>query len=216
MKFRNPETGEVFEDIAAARFAFCSQKCRECPISCWNNEDETRCDIYCHDHLCDSARLMGYEIIREPGVDFPEPEYDPDEVAFKGVESDPVKPLEIEEVKCLESEAMKEDTPMSTRIRPAIEKLAEMEKQDANRKFPLFHSMHEGYAVLLEEVEEAREALTRTEISLSALWAHIRDNNAGRAPEFAGRIREHALDLAVEAVQAAAMAQKFIDSAEKG
>lgn len=215
MKFRNPETGEVFEDIAAARFAFCSQKCRECPISCWNNEDETRCDIYCHDHLCDSARLMGYEIIREPGVDFPEPEYDPDEVAFKGVESDPVKPLEIEEVKCLESEAMKEDTPMSTKIRPAIEKLAEMEKQDANRKFPLFHSMHEGYAVLLEEVEEAREALTRTEISLSALWAHIRDNNAGRAPEFAGRVREHALDLAVEAVQAAAMAQKLIDSMKK-
>ena len=216
MKFRNPETGEVFEDIAAARFAFCSQECRECPISCWNNEDETRCDIYCHDHLCDSARLMGYEIIREPGVDFPEPEYDPDEVAFKGVESDPVKPLEIEEVKCLESEATKEDTPMSTKIRPAIEKLAEMEKQDANRKFPLFHSMHEGYAVLLEEVEEAREALTRTEISLSALWAHIRDNNAGRALEFAGRVREHALDLAVEAIQAAAMAQKFIDSAEKG
>lgn len=215
MKFRSPETGEVFEDIAAARFAFCSQKCRECPISCWNNEDETRCDIYCHDHLCDSARLMGYEIIREPGVDFPEPEYDPDEVAFKGVESDPVKPLEIEEVKCLESEAMKEDTPMSTKIRPAIEKLAEMEKQDANRKFPLFHSMHEGYAVLLEEVEEAREALTRTEISLSALWAHIRDNNAGRALEFAGRVREHALDLAVEAVQVAAMAQKFIDSADK-
>lgn len=216
MKFRNPETGEVFEDIAAARFAFCSQKCRECPISCWNNEDETRCDIYCHDHLCDSARLMGYEIIREPGVDFPEPEYDPDEVAFKGVESDPVKPLEIEEVKCLESEAMKEDTPMSTKIRPAVEKLAEMERQDANRKFPLFHSMHEGYAVLLEEAEEAREALDFAEGSLSMLWAHIRDNNAGRALEFAGRVREHALDLAVEAVQAAAMAQKFIDSAEKG
>lgn len=215
MKFRNPETGEVFEDIAAARFAFCSQKCRECPISCWNNEDETRCDIYCHDHLCDSARLMGYEIIREPGVDFPEPEYDPDEVAFKGVESDPVKPLEIEEVKCLESEAMKEDTPMSTKIRPAIEKLAEMEKQDANRKFPLFHSLHEGYAVLLEEAEEAREALNFAEGSLSMLWAHIRDNNAGRALEFAGRVREHALDLAVEAVQVAAMAQKFIDSADK-
>ena len=215
MKFRNPETGDVFEDIVAARFDFCGQRCRECPISCWNNEDETRCDIYCHDHLCDSARLMGYEIIREPGVDFPEPEYDPDEVAFKGVESDPVKPLEIEEVKCLESEAMKEDTPMSTKIRPAIEKLAEMEKQDANRKFPLFHSLHEGYAVLLEEVEEAREALNFAEGNLSMLWAHIRDNNAGRALEFAGRVREHALDLAVEAVQAAAMAQKFIDSADK-
>ena len=200
MKFRNPETGEVFEDIVAARFAFCSQKCRECPISCWNNEDETRCDIYCHDHLCDSARLMGYEVVEDS----------------KGVEIDPVKPLEIEEDKYLESEAMKEDTPMSTKIRPAVEKLAEMERQDANRKFPLFHSMHEGYAVLLEEAEEAREALNFAEGSLYMLWAHIRDNSAGRALEFAGRVREHALDLAVEAVQAAAMAQKFIDSAEKG
>lgn len=104
---------------------------------------------------------------------------------------------------------------MSTKIRPAVEKLAEMERQDANRKFPLFHSVHEGYAVLLEEAEEAQEALNLAESSLSALWAHIRDNNAGRAPEFAGRIREHALDLAVEAVQVAAMAQKFIDSAKK-
>ena len=104
---------------------------------------------------------------------------------------------------------------MSTKIRPAIEKLAEMEKQDANRKFPLFHSLHEGYAVLLEEVEEAREALNLAEGSLSMLWAHIRDNNAGRALEFAGRIREHALDFAVEAIQAAAMAQKVIDSADK-
>lgn len=208
MKFRNPETGEIFEDIVAARFDFCSQRCRECPISCWNNDGEMRCDIYCHFHPKEAARLMGYEIIREPGIDFPEPEYDPDEVAFKGVEIDPVKPLE--------SEAMKEDTPMSTRIRPAVEKLAEMEKRDANRVFPLFHSLHEGYAVLLEETEEARESLNLAEGNLSMLWAHVRDNNAGRALEFAGRVREHALDLAVEAVQAAAMAQKVIDSAERG
>ena len=63
--------------------------------------------------------------------------------------------------------------------------------------------------------EEAREALNLAEGSLSMLWTHIRANNDGRALEFAGRIREHALDLAVEAIQAAAMAQKFIDSADK-
>lgn len=93
MKFRNPETGEMFEDIAAARFAFCSQKCRECPISCWENEDETRCDLYCHDHPLNAARLMGYEVVEDS----------------KGVEIDPVKPLEIEEDKYLESEANKEN-----------------------------------------------------------------------------------------------------------
>ena len=105
---------------------------------------------------------------------------------------------------------------MSTKIRPAVEKLAEMEKRDANRAFPLFHSLHEGYAVLLEEVEEARKSLNLAEGNLSMLWAHVRDNNDGRALEFAGRVREHALDLAVEAVQTVAMAQKLIDSAKKG
>lgn len=77
---------------------------------------------------------------------------------------------------------------MSTRIRPAIEKLAEMEKRDANRVFPLFHSLHEGYAVLLEEIEEAREALNFAEGNLYMLWAHVRDNNAARALEFAWTI----------------------------
>lgn len=105
---------------------------------------------------------------------------------------------------------------MSTKIRPAIEKLAEMEKRDANRKFPLFHSLHEGYAVLLEETEEARDSLNLAEGNLSMLWAHVRNNNAARALEFAARVREHALDLAVEAVQVAAMAQKFVDSAREG
>ena len=104
---------------------------------------------------------------------------------------------------------------MSTKIRPAVEKLAEMEKQDANRKFPLFHSLHEGYAVLLEEVEEAEEEFNALQARLDLLWFNIRNNNAGRAPEFAGRVREHALDLAAEAVQAAAMAQKLIDSMKK-
>ena len=64
MKFRS-KTGEAFEDIVAARFAFCGQKCRECPISCWNNEDKTRCDLYCHAHPHEAARLMGYEVVEE-------------------------------------------------------------------------------------------------------------------------------------------------------
>lgn len=153
----------------------------------------------------EAARLIGYEVVEDTPTDTPINQLDS---STKGIETDPVK--------CLESEAIKEDKPMSTKIRSAIEKLAEMEKQDANRKFPLFHSLHEGYAVLLEEIEEARESLNFAEGNLSILWAHVRDNNAGRAMEIAGRVREHALDLAVEAVQAAAMAQKFIDSTKKG
>lgn len=216
MKFRDPVTQKVFSGIVDANDYFCAKsavECNSCPLDIPSHQQKKiSCESWCKTNQEEAARLMGYEILNDTSIDTPTNQLDS---STKVVGIDPVKPLEIEEVKYLESEAMKEDTPMSTKIRPAIEKLAEMEKQDANRKFPLFHSMHEGYAVLLEEVEEAREALTRTEISLSALWAHIRDNNAGRAPEFAGRIREHALDLATEAVQAAAMAQKFIDSAKK-
>ena len=216
MKFRDPVTQKVFSGIVDANDYFCAKsavECNSCPLDIPSHQQKKiSCESWCKTNQEEAARLMGYEILNDTSIDTPTNQLDS---STKVVGIDPVKPLEIEEVKYLESEAMKEDTPMSTKIRPAIEKLAEMEKQDANRKFPLFHSMHEGYAVLLEEVEEAREALTRTEISLSALWAHIRDNNAGRALEFAGRVREHALDLAVEAVQVAAMAQKFIDSAKK-
>lgn len=64
MKFRNPETGEIFEDIVAARFSFCNQKCKTCSISCWNNTHKIRCDIYCNKHTYEAALLMGYETLQ--------------------------------------------------------------------------------------------------------------------------------------------------------
>ena len=95
MKFRNPETGEVFEDMTAARFAFCRMRrmqCKPCPISCFQNEDETRCDIFCCDHPHEAARLMGYEVVEDP----------------KGVETDPVNPIENDRVNSIKIEAIKE------------------------------------------------------------------------------------------------------------
>lgn len=74
-KFRNPKTGEVFEDLTAGRFAFCNARCQICPISCHKNEDKTRCDIYCARHPRLAAKLMGYEIVEDS----------------KEVEIDPVK-----------------------------------------------------------------------------------------------------------------------------
>lgn len=65
VKFRNPKTGEMFEDLGAARFAFCNQKCRECPISCFKNDDGTRCDVYCVHHAWKAAKLMGYEVVED-------------------------------------------------------------------------------------------------------------------------------------------------------
>ena len=56
------------------------------------------------------------------------------------------------------------------------------ELHDAMLKFPPFHSRHEGYAVLKEEVDE--------------LWAEVKHGTPTRAKE--------------EAIQVAAMALRFL------
>ena len=57
----------------------------------------------------------------------------------------------------------------------------------ASRKFPPFHSTHEGYAVLREELDE--------------LWDEVKDNNVSNACK--------------EAYQVAAMAIRFIFDCDK-
>ena len=44
-------------------------------------------------------------------------------------------------------------------LRKEVEAAAMAELNRANAKFPLFNSTHEGYAVILEEAEEAQEAM---------------------------------------------------------
>ena len=65
MKFQDTKKGEVFEDLSAARFAFCNQKCKKCHLSCWNNEDKPRCDLYCRHNPIEAAHLMGYEVLED-------------------------------------------------------------------------------------------------------------------------------------------------------
>jgi len=61
------------------------------------------------------------------------------------------------------------------------------EYQSARRRFPAFHSAHEGYGVLLEEVDE--------------LWTEIK--SGGTQPQDRARMRQ-------EAIQVAAMAVAFV------
>lgn len=74
-------------------------------------------------------------------------------------------------------------TTLDARFKDEIQ--AELDR--ARDKFPDFNSAHEGYAILLEEVEE--------------LWAEIKINQ--RVPLRDERIRS-------EAVQVAAMAMRFL------
>ena len=55
-----------------------------------------------------------------------------------------------------------------------INSLIELELQDANDKFAPFHTAHEGYAVLKEEVEETQQALECVDINMDSLWSLVK------------------------------------------
>lgn len=66
MKFRNPETGEVFNDLQQASDAFCStydSYCQGCPIDKVNGG--CACWDWIQEHPYEAARLMGYEVVEE-------------------------------------------------------------------------------------------------------------------------------------------------------
>ena len=86
--------------------------------------------------------------------------------------------------------------------------LVAMELQYAKENHEDFHSLHESYAVLLEEVEEAREELERVERKLNVLWQSVREDDCDAALRQINEIEEAAVCLASEAIQVAAMAQK--------
>ena len=91
-----------------------------------------------------------------------------------------------------------------------VEELVQKELESTNQKFPMFHSDHEGAAVILEEIEEAQEDMNNVQDNFLDLWKSVKRNSK---PEYhADSVYICAVSLACEAIQVAAMAQKFIDS----
>lgn len=96
-------------------------------------------------------------------------------------------------------------------MKAAVEKLAEKEFESANQKFPMFRSDHEGAAVIVEEIEEAKAELEEIDDNFHNLWCLVKDNDI-RSSAYAGWVFTSSIRLACEAIQVATMAQKFIDS----
>lgn len=84
----------------------------------------------------------------------------------------------------------------------------------ANQVHEPFASPHEGYAVLLEEAEEAEEKLTEIKRDMRQLWDHIKGDSDEGAELYAEFIVREADDLCREAIQVAAMARKLVKAYE--
>lgn len=101
-------------------------------------------------------------------------------------------------------------------VKDKIPALVAEELAAANVVHNLFHSPHEGYAVLLEEVEEVKEEMRCMESNLGRLWGCVRADAFKSIPEWARYLENSAMQLAAEAIQVAAMARKMQDSLKGG
>lgn len=79
-----------------------------------------------------------------------------------------------------------------------------------------FASMHEGAAVLCEEVDEVALEYRNMAKNYDMLWASVKEDDKKTARKCADDIASFAERLACEAIQVAAMALKFTDTVEKG
>lgn len=98
------------------------------------------------------------------------------------------------------------------KVKNKLPALVDEELAAAMEEHPLFASAHEGYAVLLEEVEEAEKEVQDVRQHLDRLWNQVKVDNEGFVMHAAIYVRTAAINLAAEAIQVAAMAQKLLAS----
>ena len=97
-------------------------------------------------------------------------------------------------------------------VKQEVEKLVQKELESANQKFPMFRSDHEGAAVIFEEIEEAESEMRGVNRHFASTWYSVKNNERIKAYSYINKLKNSAANLACEAIQVAAMAQKFIDS----
>lgn len=98
------------------------------------------------------------------------------------------------------------------KVRDKLPALADEEYAASMEVHPFFASAHEGYSVLLEEVEEAEKEMRDVRVNLDVLWRCVRHDNPEAVKKVAARVVGKALNLAAEAIQVMAMGTKIIDS----
>ena len=98
----------------------------------------------------------------------------------------------------------------------AIQKAVCYELQNIVKNYGAeYASEHEAYAVLLEEVQEACEASRWMASRLESTWSAIRNNVLSKQQYHIEEIKKFALSTAQEAVQCAAVCERFINTIKR-
>ena len=98
-------------------------------------------------------------------------------------------------------------------LRQASEMIDAAQKQ-ANEIYPLFHSLHEGYGVMKEEVEEAVYDFDALIFWHNDCWAATKEDDFEKARKAVEHMNHIARKTIAELAQVGAMAAKIIQSME--
>lgn len=96
--------------------------------------------------------------------------------------------------------------------RNKIMELVQEELHEANNVHPLFHSLHEAWAVIWEEFEETKADKDRCETYLKRAWNGCKEDDSEEFLAEVDSAKHAAIGVAQEAIQVAAMCQKALES----
>lgn len=95
------------------------------------------------------------------------------------------------------------------KLKGEVEKAVAFELSEANKNYPLFASRHEGLAVIEEEVWEAKDAFVSLDAQFNTFRYNVFTDEYEIISEDVQLMREYAINLACEAIQVAAMCDKW-------
>lgn len=105
---------------------------------------------------------------------------------------------------------------MMNKTMECVKKMVDQELKMANEQYPLFASVHEGAAVILEELEEAEDEMNKMKEAYSTLWDCVKENISLEDKYFFGDndkpadgLKKYAINCACECIQVAAMCEKI-------
>lgn len=98
-------------------------------------------------------------------------------------------------------------------ILSAIDKEYENACQEHGKRY---HSLHEGWAVLKEEVEEAKWHFTDIKYQLKFLWRDVKLDDKSKCLIYASNIQGMALDAMMELAQVYACCMKLQNTLQGG
>lgn len=96
-----------------------------------------------------------------------------------------------------------------------VKELVQREYRQAKKDHNPIASLHEGYALLLEESEETQEVCDQLKEYTELFWQNVRCDDPAYAEYNVKSILSVAIDTACEAIQVAAVCKRIMDYLSK-